>query len=79
MTQVASQFMENFCSEPEWLARLSGHYKSGEAMPADMVDALVKGREFLSGMAMLRQVNYHAALLSRNPDCCFSEAPFCQG
>ncbi|KAI8143543.1 hypothetical protein BJV82DRAFT_610813 [Fennellomyces sp. T-0311] len=56
--EVASQFMENFCSEPEWLARLSGHYKSGEPMPADMVDALVKGREFLSGMAMLRQLHF---------------------
>ena len=48
--------MENFCSEPEWLNRLSGHYKTGENMPQEMIDALVKGREFLSGMAMLRQV-----------------------
>lgn len=48
--------MENFCSEPEWLERLSGHYKTGNPMPKDMIDALVKNREFLSGMAMLRQV-----------------------
>lgn len=54
--QVASQFMENFCSEPEWLRRLSGHYKTGEAMPEDMINALVNSRKFLSGMAMLRQV-----------------------
>ncbi|KAI9269139.1 hypothetical protein BDA99DRAFT_503658 [Phascolomyces articulosus] len=56
--EVASQFMENFCSEPEWLKRLSGHYKTGEEMPQDMVNALVKGREFLSGMAMLRQLHF---------------------
>ncbi|ORX61756.1 zincin [Hesseltinella vesiculosa] len=56
--EVASQFMENFCSEKEWLDRLSGHYQTGEAMPQDMADALVKNREFLSGMAMLRQLHF---------------------
>ncbi|CAO3693377.1 unnamed protein product [Rhizopus stolonifer] len=56
--EVASQFMENFCSEPEWIDRLSGHYKSGEAMPKDMVSALMKGREFMSGLATLRQIHF---------------------
>ncbi|KAG1344963.1 hypothetical protein G6F62_004308 [Rhizopus arrhizus] len=56
--EVASQFMENFCSEPEWIHRLSGHYKSGEAIPKDMVSALVKGREFMSGLATLRQLHF---------------------
>ncbi|KAI8060937.1 hypothetical protein BC940DRAFT_310993 [Gongronella butleri] len=56
--EVASQFMENFCSEKEWLARLSGHYKTGEPMPKDMTDALVKNREFLSGLGMLRQLHF---------------------
>ncbi|KAG0177041.1 hypothetical protein DFQ29_005324 [Apophysomyces sp. BC1021] len=56
--EVASQFMENFCSEPEWLERLSGHYKTGDSMPKEMVQALVKNREFLSGMAMLRQLHF---------------------
>lgn len=56
--EVASQFMENFCSEPQWIDRLSGHYKTGEAMPKDMVDALVKGREFMSGLATLRQIHF---------------------
>ncbi|KAI9276258.1 hypothetical protein BY458DRAFT_532828 [Sporodiniella umbellata] len=56
--EVASQFMENFCSEPEWIHRLSGHYKTGEAMPKDMVSALMKGREFMSGLATLRQIHF---------------------
>ncbi|ORZ13195.1 hypothetical protein BCR42DRAFT_331073 [Absidia repens] len=56
--EVASQFMENFCSEPKWLERLSGHYRTGDPMPKDMVDALVKNRQFLSGMAMLRQIHF---------------------
>ncbi|CAO3653119.1 unnamed protein product [Cunninghamella echinulata] len=56
--EVASQFMENFCSELKWLERLSGHYKTGQPMPKDMVDALIKNRQFLSGMAMLRQLHF---------------------
>ncbi|KAI9475959.1 MAG: hypothetical protein EXX96DRAFT_575260 [Benjaminiella poitrasii] len=56
--EVASQFMENFCSEPEWIHRLSEHYKSKEPMPEDMVNALVKNREFMSGLATLRQLHF---------------------
>lgn len=57
--EVASQFMENFCSEPEWIDILSqGHYKTGEKMPQDMISALVKGREFMSGLATLRQLHF---------------------
>ncbi|KAJ2960719.1 hypothetical protein NQZ79_g3920 [Umbelopsis isabellina] len=56
--EVASQFMENFCSEREWLHRLSGHYKTGEPMEEDMVNALIKNREFLSGLATLRQLHF---------------------
>ncbi|KAI8370387.1 uncharacterized protein BYT42DRAFT_595197 [Radiomyces spectabilis] len=56
--EVASQFMENFCSEPHWLKRLSGHYKTGKEMPSDMVNALVKNRQFLSGLATLRQLHF---------------------
>ncbi|CEP16898.1 hypothetical protein [Parasitella parasitica] len=56
--EVASQFMENFCSEPEWIDRLSGHYKTGERMPQDMVKVLTRGREFMSGLATLRQLHF---------------------
>ncbi|KAL0074275.1 hypothetical protein F4703DRAFT_1745126 [Phycomyces blakesleeanus] len=56
--EVASQFMENFCQEPEWLSRLSGHYKTGAAMPQEMIDTLALNREFMSGMAMMRQLQF---------------------
>ncbi|RUS33229.1 hypothetical protein BC938DRAFT_472487 [Jimgerdemannia flammicorona] len=55
--EVASQFMENFIHEPAWLARLSAHHETGEPMPAEMVDALERHREFMSGMTMTRQVS----------------------
>ncbi|KAI9287355.1 hypothetical protein BC943DRAFT_274747 [Umbelopsis sp. AD052] len=56
--EVASQFMENFCNEPEWLNKHAGHYKTGEPMEQGMVDALIKNREFLSGLATLRQIHF---------------------
>ncbi|KAJ1911454.1 hypothetical protein IWQ60_010129 [Tieghemiomyces parasiticus] len=54
--EVASQFMENFCNEPGWLARVAAHHETGEPMPAAMVDFLRQGRTFLSGLATLRQL-----------------------
>ncbi|KAI8985057.1 hypothetical protein BDB01DRAFT_842942 [Pilobolus umbonatus] len=56
--EVASQFMENFCSEPDWIKRLSGHYKTGEVIPQDMISALVKSKQFMSGLATLRQIHF---------------------
>lgn len=56
--EVASQFMENFCNEPEWIDKLSGHYKTHEKMPKDMVDALVKSKKFMAGLATLRQLHF---------------------
>ncbi|KAL1922285.1 uncharacterized protein VTP21DRAFT_9824 [Calcarisporiella thermophila] len=56
--EVASQLMENFCHEPRWLARLAQHHVTGEAMPAEMVSGLVKAREFLAGIAMIRQLHF---------------------
>ncbi|OZJ04245.1 hypothetical protein BZG36_02488 [Bifiguratus adelaidae] len=56
--EVASQFMENFCSEPEWIHRLAKHQKTGEPMPQDMVDSITQSKTFLAGLAMLRQLHF---------------------
>ncbi|KAF9581037.1 hypothetical protein BGW38_002095 [Lunasporangiospora selenospora] len=59
--EVASQFMENFTYESHWLDRMAAHFKSGDAMPVDMKSSVMKSRECLAGMAMMRQL--HFALL----------------
>ncbi|KAF9180292.1 hypothetical protein BGZ50_006306 [Haplosporangium sp. Z 11] len=56
--EVASQFMENFCYEPQWLNRMAYHYRTGEPMPQDMKDTVMKSRECLAGMAMMRQLHF---------------------
>ncbi|CAG8614920.1 1990_t:CDS:10 [Paraglomus occultum] len=62
--EVASQFMENFCYEQEWVARLSAHHVSGDPMPQDMVDSLAKRRTFLAATAMLRQLRFASSDLA---------------
>ncbi|KAJ1979684.1 hypothetical protein H4R35_001417 [Dimargaris xerosporica] len=56
--EVASQFMENFCYEPQWLALIAEHYQTKEPMPPAMVKALQHERTFLQGLATLRQLHF---------------------
>ena len=56
--ELPSQFMENWCYEPATLARFARHWKTGEAMPAKMVEQLRLDRQFQAGLATLRQVEF---------------------
>ncbi|PKM29944.1 MAG: oligopeptidase A [Gammaproteobacteria bacterium HGW-Gammaproteobacteria-11] len=56
--ELPSQFMENWCWEPEGLALISGHYQTGEALPQDMLDKMLAARNFQSGLGMLRQIEF---------------------
>ena len=54
--ELPSQFMENWCWEPEGLALISGHFETGEALPQELLDKMLAAKNFQSGMGMLRQV-----------------------
>lgn len=56
--ELPSQFMENFCWEPEALALLSGHYQTGEPLPGGLLEKMLAARNFQSGMQMLRQLEF---------------------
>ena len=56
--ELPSQFMENFCWEPEALALISGHYQSGESLPKHLLDKMIAARNFQSGMQMVRQLEF---------------------
>jgi len=56
--ELPSQFMENFCWEPEALALISGHYETGEPLPKSLLDKMISARNFQSGMQMLRQLEF---------------------
>lgn len=56
--ELPSQFMENFCWEPEALALISGHYETHEPLPSAILDKMIRARNFQSGMQMLRQIEF---------------------
>ncbi|MFK7975118.1 MAG: oligopeptidase A [Halioglobus sp.] len=56
--ELPSQFLENWCWEPEALAFISGHYESGEPLPKELLDKMLAARNFQSAMAMVRQLEF---------------------
>jgi oligopeptidase A len=56
--ELPSQFMENFCWEPEALALISSHHETGEPLPKLLLDKMIAARNFQSGMQMLRQLEF---------------------
>ncbi|GGJ93397.1 oligopeptidase A [Pseudomonas matsuisoli] len=56
--ELPSQFMENWCWEPEGLALISGHYQTGEPLPQDLLDKMLAAKNFHSGLMMVRQLEF---------------------
>lgn len=56
--ELPSQFMENWCWEPEGLALISGHYETGEPLPQALLDKMLAAKNFQSAMMMVRQVEF---------------------
>lgn len=56
--ELPSQFLENWCWQPEALAFISGHYQTGEALPQAMLDKMLAAKNFQSAMQMLRQLEF---------------------
>ncbi len=56
--ELPSQFMENWCWEPEGLALISGHFESGEPLPQDLLEKMLAAKNFQSGLMMLRQLEF---------------------
>ncbi|TBV14219.1 oligopeptidase A [Stutzerimonas kirkiae] len=56
--ELPSQFMENWCWEPEGLALISGHYQTGEALPQAQLEKMLAAKNFQSGLMMVRQLEF---------------------
>jgi oligopeptidase A len=54
--ELPSQFMENFCWEWEVLRHMTRHVDTGEALPRALFDRMLAAKNFLSGMATVRQL-----------------------
>ncbi|OXY81574.1 oligopeptidase A [Oceanimonas doudoroffii] len=56
--ELPSQFLENWCWQPEALAFISGHYETHEPLPADLLERMLAARNYHSALMMLRQLEF---------------------
>lgn len=56
--ELPSQFMENFAVEKDFLRTFAFHYATGAPIPDDLIERIVKSRNFLAGYSCLRQVSF---------------------
>ena len=54
--ELPSQFLENFCYEPEFLKTFAKHYQTGEILPDDKIEKLSQSKSFMEGYQTMRQV-----------------------
>lgn len=72
--ELPSQFLENWCWEPEAIPLISRHYQTGAPLPQSLLDKMLAAKNFQSGLQMLRQVEFslfdfrlHAEYTSAHP------------
>jgi oligopeptidase A len=56
--ELPSQFMENFCWEWDVLSRMTRHVETGAALPRALFDKMLAAKNFHSGLATLRQIEF---------------------
>lgn len=73
--ELPSQFMENYCYEPEFLKSFARHYQTGEVLSDEKIAKLSESKNFMEGYQTLRQLgfalldmSYHTQLLDENFD-----------
>ncbi len=55
--ELPSQFMENYALEPEFLNTFAFHYETGEPMPQELIDRILRSRNYLAAYSCVRQVS----------------------
>ncbi|MGB1167152.1 MAG: M3 family metallopeptidase [Flavobacteriaceae bacterium] len=56
--ELPSQIMENWCYQPDALSLFAKHYKTGAALPPEMIEKIKKTAYFQQGMQTLRQLSF---------------------
>ena len=56
--ELPSQFMENYAVEKDFRRTFAFHYKTGEPIPDELIERIVKSRNFMAAYGCLRQVSF---------------------
>jgi oligopeptidase A len=56
--ELPSQLLENWCWDDEILSRYAVHYQTGQPMPDDLKERLLRSRHFLKALFLVRQLEY---------------------
>ncbi|WP_018674630.1 M3 family metallopeptidase [Riemerella columbina] len=56
--ELPSQFLENYCFEPEFLKSFAKHYKTGELLPDEKIEKIAESKSFMEGYQTLRQLGF---------------------
>jgi oligopeptidase A len=56
--ELPSQFLENWCWEPQALALISGHVKTGKTLPTELLDKMLAAKNYNGALMMLRQIEF---------------------
>ena len=56
--ELPSQFLENWCWEPEALALISGHVDTDDTLPADLLEKMLEAKNYNSALQMVRQLEF---------------------
>ncbi|WP_346862567.1 M3 family metallopeptidase [uncultured Draconibacterium sp.] len=56
--ELPSQIMENWAVEKDFLDRFAKHYKTGETIPAELVEKIVASQNYLAGYLSVRQLSF---------------------
>lgn len=56
--ELPSQFMENYAIEKDFLRTFAFHYQTGEPLPDELIERIMKSRNFMAAYGCLRQVSF---------------------
>lgn len=56
--ELPSQFMENWVYEKSVVDKISGHWQTGETLPAELFEKIVAAKNYMSATQLLRQLYF---------------------
>jgi peptidyl-dipeptidase Dcp len=56
--ELPSQIMENWAFEPEFLSGFARHYRTGETLPADLIEKVKATQNYLAAYYQVRQLQF---------------------